>query len=416
MTERKQIIGNTVALGFMQAANYLTPLLVIPFLFRVIGKEGYGQVIFIQAIMSYFNIIVDYGFNLTGTRTIGQCTSSEERNTAFIRIQISKIVLLFATVIPFIGIILWLDTPQDRLNYFYGFLMVVGNAFFPVWYFQGIKKMRILTIINVISKFISIGLIFLFIRESTQIGATILLLSSGWLISGLIGFGIALKLENFRIQIPPYRAIMKELKLGWHVFISRVLVSTYGSTNVLILGYYAGDGAVGIFGVADKMIKAGSSLAQPLVQATFPNMAQWFISQRDKYIKMRRQFTLGLSVVFVVGAFVIYYLAGPIAILLQGNKDENIVNLLHVTSFVILLLPFGPIFSNFFVIEHKERKMSRILLYSAILNFIVIIPLVKAYAEIGVLYTLIIVYAFVSLMKGLNLFLNTNSLRNYGNV
>lgn len=64
----KKVINNFISLFIIQSLNYLLPLITVPYLARVLGAKNYGKVIFAIAFITYFQIITDYGFNLSATR------------------------------------------------------------------------------------------------------------------------------------------------------------------------------------------------------------------------------------------------------------------------------------------------------------------------------------------------------------
>ena len=63
---------NFISLVLLQGVNYLLPLLSFPFLFRILGVERYGLVTFGYALMQYFVMFTDFGFNLSATKYISQ--------------------------------------------------------------------------------------------------------------------------------------------------------------------------------------------------------------------------------------------------------------------------------------------------------------------------------------------------------
>jgi PST family polysaccharide transporter len=66
----KTIFKNFLSLNLLQLSNILFPLIILPYVVRVIGVEKFGLVSFVQAFIMYFVTFSDYGFNLTGTREI----------------------------------------------------------------------------------------------------------------------------------------------------------------------------------------------------------------------------------------------------------------------------------------------------------------------------------------------------------
>jgi len=49
-------------MGLVQLSNYVIPLITLPYLTRVLGAESFGKVAFAQVVMTYFALLVDYGF------------------------------------------------------------------------------------------------------------------------------------------------------------------------------------------------------------------------------------------------------------------------------------------------------------------------------------------------------------------
>ena len=68
--EKNTIISNFFSLTILQAANYILPLIILPFLVRVLDLENFGIVMFSQALITFIILGVDFGFDISGTREI----------------------------------------------------------------------------------------------------------------------------------------------------------------------------------------------------------------------------------------------------------------------------------------------------------------------------------------------------------
>ena len=67
MKATEQLVENFFYLSLFQVACYIFPLLTIPYLARIIGTEGFGKIAFAAAVVSWIQIVVDWGFNYTAT-------------------------------------------------------------------------------------------------------------------------------------------------------------------------------------------------------------------------------------------------------------------------------------------------------------------------------------------------------------
>jgi O-antigen/teichoic acid export membrane protein len=71
-TEKKALISNISSLFSVEVANYILPMVSMPVIVRIIGPDKFGIINYAGAIVGYFVLIVNYGFDLTATRKIAQ--------------------------------------------------------------------------------------------------------------------------------------------------------------------------------------------------------------------------------------------------------------------------------------------------------------------------------------------------------
>ena len=146
----KTILNNFFSLTLLKVLTYILPLITFPYLIRVLGVEKFGLIMFAQATMYYFEIVVDFGFNLSATSEVALNAKKVNKLNEIISavFSIKCFLLIISFLILFIVLSIFDRFTDDYLIYYYSFLKVIAITFFPVWFFQGIEKMKYVTYIT----------------------------------------------------------------------------------------------------------------------------------------------------------------------------------------------------------------------------------------------------------------------------
>ena len=158
---RGRLFRNMASLGLLQVANYLIPLLLIPFVTGVLGNELFGRVSYAQNIITYLTLLVNYGFEYSATRqisiaaTLGDKDRLPETRRIFWSVMRAKGWLLLISFLILACLPLFVPRVEADLRlYLYTALINVGFVFFPTWFLQGIQQMHKMALVNILIKLI----------------------------------------------------------------------------------------------------------------------------------------------------------------------------------------------------------------------------------------------------------------------
>ena len=165
--KKKSLLENFISLGALQVIGYIFPLITLPYLARVLSVEKFGLVFFAVAFMGYFDILVDFGFGLSATREVAINRHNQNNlSNIFNSVTTIKFGLILVSYLLLVLATMFVPKIHDSWLIFHlSFLMVVGNAIYPVWFFQGMERMKYITFLNILSKTIFLVLIFIFVRR-----------------------------------------------------------------------------------------------------------------------------------------------------------------------------------------------------------------------------------------------------------
>jgi len=313
---QKTVLKNFSFLSILQLVQMLIGLLVYPYLIKVLGTNNYGVVAYSQAIIGYAVLFVNYGFNITGTRGIAKNKKNIKKLSSIFSTVLT--VKFFIFLVCFIVILLltyWIDIlNQYQLAYMITLVTLFGWVLFPDWYFQGIEKMENITYIMVVSKLVSLLLIFLLVTSPGDYLIAISINSLSMLMAGVIGLILVFKSnKELRFVKPPIIRIMVQFKSGFSYFFSNVSANTKDYVNTFIIGAFFSYSDVGIYDLIVKVIKVLLIPISILIRALFPKVS----------IVKSYKFNLKIEkVLFIYGvlAFCFIWLFGDIILLFMSDN------------------------------------------------------------------------------------------------
>lgn len=398
--EHKRLLGNFISLAVMQAANYLLPLLTLPYLVRVLGPDYFGLVSFATVTIAYLQILTDYGFNLSATRQISINRGNKERvNEIFSAVMLVKASLMIVSFVLLLILLFFVPKfRKDAIVYLFTFGTVIGQVLFPVWFFQGMERMKYITVLNIIAKFIFTVAIFVFVREKSDYYIVPILVSCGFVTSGCLSLVIIRHRFKVIFRVPAWSVVKKQLAEGSYVFISNIAMSLYTVSTTFILGLFTNNTIVGYYSAGEKVIKAFQGMLQPITQTIYPYIGATVVKSREKGIAFIRKITGYVAMMTLCLSLILFVFAGYFTRFLLGHQYDNSTVVIRILA----ALPFVVGLSNIFGIQtmlnfNRKRAFSRILVSACVINLILAVSLVPNYGYIGSAVSVLVVEIFVTI-------------------
>jgi len=269
------VTKNATALFTLQFFNMVVPLLVIPYLSRVLGVESFGLLMFVFSLTAIGLVVTDAGFNLSATHLI----SKERNNIRYVSeligaIFIIKLVLMMTLLGCAVFYVQFVDFSLSSYSLvFYIGLNILFQTFIPTWFFQGIEEMKRITTYMVIAKVVYMVLVFSCIKGKEDLDIIVFISA----LSNLFALSIAaysIYSYGYSIKWPRKVSIIDAWKKSSQFFLSRIAVSIYTSMSTFLIGSFAGLSQAAIYAAGEKIYQASQSVTSPIAHALFPYMAK----------------------------------------------------------------------------------------------------------------------------------------------
>jgi len=367
----KALISNFNFMSIFQISQIAFPLVIYPYLIRVLGKETYGIIAYSNAIIAYLLILINFGFNI-----------SEVKDISLYRDDINKVseivssVLILRTILFIIAIVILsilIITIPTFASYKWLYLAYIGilinGAIDPSFYFQGIEKMKFITIISFLSNVAFLILMFIFINNKSQYILVPLFTSIGAMLGSMIGLYLIFGRQGIRFSFQSYQKLKFRLKESFPFFSSRVSVLVIDKSNVVLIGSFIGYTQVAYYDLAVKLVGAMKVPFGIFNQVLFPNVS------RTKNVAMVIKTLKGLIIFYVLGYFSLFFIGDTMIKILGGVHllpAKYILYLLGITMITELISTFlgAPIL---LAMGHKTEYTKSIIygsLFYAIIVFI----------------------------------------------
>jgi PST family polysaccharide transporter len=383
---RNRILGNFLSLSTLEVVNYIIPLMTLPYLVRVLGPAKFGAVAFAQALVAYFVILTDYGYYLSGPRQISiNRNDTLEVSRIFSRILIIKCLLMTITFLVLIIIIFTVPRfTSDKFLYIFAFGNVVGDLLFPTWFFQGMERMKYITMLYLVAKLFFLVAIFVVVRTQEHYVYVPLLNSLGLIIAGIISLVIIRRYFHIQLLLPPMMDIKRELKNEWHFFVSTLSMSFYTYSGVFILGLVAKETYVGYYSAAEKLIRAVQRLLWAGSQSVYPHINRLAAASKKGALRFLRKFSLVFVASFLLASIMIFVLADFIVRILLGPQYLDSVVVLRILAILPFIISVGNVFGVQTMLAFDLKEVfSRILFITASVNLVLVVILSLLYQHIG---------------------------------
>lgn len=395
---RHKLVHDALALYGVQLCRKALPLIVVPYLTSTLRPAGFGLVAFMQSLAEFLVLAIEFGFSFSGTREIaryqdnphkcGEIMSGVLSAQAILSIGCTICAAFVAFMIPILR-----DHPLLVAT---GLCYAVFQGFAPLWFFQGLERMKLCAALEIAGKVAGCICIFVFVHSPDD----------GWKVLGFQALapaitsvlGLVLAFRTIPCVRPRFDLLRSAFAQGWPMFLLRSGESMYSVGNAFILGLFVAPTYVGYFAGADRITRAAFGLLIPIRDVLFPRMSHLAARSMEKARRLARSGMVLMAAGGVALGIVQYIFAPLIVRILMGRGFEPAIAVLRIESaYPVLVCLTCSLGMQWLVPLGYDRMVYRTTLTAGILNIVLATVLAPRFAHVGMSWGVIATEAYVSI-------------------
>lgn len=275
----------------------LLPFLTYPYLIKVLGLSFYGRVMLSQAIVSYVAIIVNFGFNISATKSVAEHLSDKiKTNEICSAIFFAKVILWVITTILYLLIVfLFAHDNVDKVLYLTAYTLTFNEFLICQWFFQAKEELKVIAVLSVISKVFNVVLVFVFIHEPSDFVYVSLLTGVCYLFTGLYCTFLMFS-RHVKLVKPKFSTIMLVTKDSLNLFLTSAIISIKNKLDVVLIGVFMNSEYVAIYDFAQKILNLALMPITIINNSVFARMTK---SKNIVFLKKIIIFSLAFSFIYI---------------------------------------------------------------------------------------------------------------------
>lgn len=325
--------NNITMLYIMNIAQVILPLITLPYLARIFTVSNYGVVSYVKSVMVYANLVMQFGFLLSGTREIVEAKGDLKKIGRIVgKITQAKLLL---SVIAFLILLMMISTiPILRQHALFTMLMFCPlflDTFIFEYLFRGLEKMNIVTMRYLISKSISVVLTFIFIKNNADLNILPVLDILGSFVA-IAWVNFELKKLKIKIKFDNLKNVINALRESSVYFLSDMSGTAFNALNTVCVGIFLSARDVAFWGLIMQFIGAVQSLYYPIQDGIYPEM----VKKRD--LQLFNKVLLVFIPLVILGCCITYFGAPIILTIIGGPKYKPAAYLMRLSVPLLFIL------------------------------------------------------------------------------
>lgn len=398
---KKSLFKNTIYKTILSFVNIVVPILVGPYITRLLDVELYGIYNTVYADFQVFMTFAAFGLYIYGVREISKIRDDKNKvSKLFTNLFVISILSNISVLIIYLLYAFISSSGIALLLYMIMTIQIIGNIFYIEFVNEALENYKFITIKNVTIRIMYLILVLLLVRKPDDVVMYAIIVSLVNFINNIISFIYAKRFIKFdfkNIQIKKYIPSLVTILIITNIEL------LYSQLDRVMLGKTVNGVAVTIYYIPYYLIYTLASIPYSVINVSIPRLSYLIANEtKESYINSLNKIISSLYFIILPMCFGIIALAYEVIIIYSGDKYLACIPVLIIACLYRICLSTESIMTHLVMYpNNKEKSLLKLTFGCGLVNLLVNILLVifKVFTPFTAMFTTMLVEILLIILE-----------------
>ena len=366
--KKNTLFKNTIYKSILSLVNIVVPIIIGPYITRLLDVELYGTYNTVLADFQMFLAFASFGVYNFGVREISKIRNDKTKvfqlfTNLFIISLISNILVL----ILYLGFVFATSSGIATTLYLIMTIQILANIVYVEFINEALENYKFITIKSVIVKIIYFVTLLLFVTKPTDIVIYAVIICLTILLNNIISFIYAKKKIKFDMSQIHFKKYIKPLLA---VLIITNVDLLYSQLDKVMLGKYASEVSVTMYYIPYYIVSTLSAIPYSIINVSIPRLSYIIKNEgKGKYEEKLNNSVSSLLFIIVPICFGVFAVASEVIYLYAGDKYSAATIPLMIACIARVFISMESVMNNLVLYPNdKENRILKVSFTCGVLN------------------------------------------------
>lgn len=368
--ESKSLFKNSIYKALLSLANIVIPIIIGPYITKLLDVELYGAYNKVYAEFQIFLIFATFGIYTFGVREISKIRN-DEKKVASLFTNLFTLGVITNLVVGIIYVLYSIISSNGITTQIYMvfIIQIVANIFYIEFLNEALENYKFITIKTLVVKILYLLLLLVFVKKPEDIIIYAVVISFIVFLNNIISFIYVKRKIKFDFKNVK---ILKYIKPLFLVLILTNVEILYGQLDRIMLGKFVSDVSVTEYYIPYYLISMLASIPFSIINVSIPRLSYIAKAEgKESYEKTLKTSISSLLFIIIPMCMGIAVLSKEVIFLYAGDKYQNISYVLVLACIIRIIISIESVLTNLVLyVNDKEKVIVKISFIYGIANLI----------------------------------------------